>query len=228
MHRRLLTTALLASVAAFATSLAANARGPQGSGAQQFNLAELRAKGRLRAVNREVTKQDGNPAAVYVPAKMGSGVVWIEGTDFGEGTIELDVRGRDVFQQSFLGVAFHGKDDKTYEAVYLRPFNFRAEDPTRHQHAVQYIALPEFDWPRLRKEFPEEFENPVDQSVSPTDWVPLRVTVKDKTIQVHVGSGPTAALEVRKLGALDRGLVGLWTGNNSDGAFANLRLTPAK
>jgi len=24
----------------------------------------------------------------------------------------------------------------------------------------------------------------------------------------------------------DRGLIGLWTGNNSDGDFANLRITP--
>jgi len=42
----------------------------------------------------------------------------------------------------------------------MRAFNFRATDPERHQHAVQYIMLPDFDWPRLRKEFPEEFENP--------------------------------------------------------------------
>ena len=35
-------------------------------------------------------------------------------------------------------------------------------------------------------------------------------------------------LEVRKLGSLDRGAVGLWVGNGSDGDFANLRITPAK
>jgi hypothetical protein len=163
-----------------------------------------------------------------VDAKPGNGVVWVEGTDFSQGSIELDVRGKDVLQQSFLGVAFHGKDDKTYEAVYLRPFNFRAQDPARHQHAVQYISLPDFDWPRLRKEFPEEFENPVDASVSPTEWVALRVVVKGQTIQIFVGPVKTPTLEVRKLGTLDGGRVGLWVGNNSDGDFANLRITPAK
>ena len=115
-------------------------------------------------------------------------MVWITGSDFAAGTIEVSVRGRDVLQRSFLGVAFHGKDDNTYEAVYLRPFNFRATDPARHQHAVQYMAVPDYDWPRLRQEFPEEFENPVDASVSPTDWVPLRVVVKGKTIQIFVGA----------------------------------------
>ena len=45
---------------------------------------------------------------------------------------------------------------------------------------------------------------------------------------MFVGGGATAALEVRRLGAHDGGAVGLWVGNGSDGAFANLTLTPAK
>ena len=93
---------------------------------------------------------------------------------------------------------------------------------------MQYIASPDYDWPRLRKEFPEEFENPVDSSVVPTDWVPLKVVVKGQTIQVYVGSPQSPALEVRKLGQHDRGTIGLWTGNNSDGDFANLRVTGMK
>jgi hypothetical protein len=92
---------------------------------------------------------------------------------------------------------------------------------------VQYIAIPDFDWPRLRKEFPEEFENPVDASASPTDWVPLRVVVKGQTIQAYVGTATSPALEVRKLGKHDRGMIGLWVGNGSDGDFANLRYTAA-
>jgi hypothetical protein len=127
-----------------------------------------------------------------------------------------------------VGVAFHQKDDNTYEAVYLRPFNFRSDDPVRRQHAVQYIALPDYDWPRLRKEFPEEFENPVDQSVLPTDWVPVRVVVTGKTIQIFVGAVKSPTLEVRKLRQHDRGMIGLWVGNNSDGDFANLRVTSTK
>lgn len=200
----------------------------QAGGTQPIDVVERLTAGKLRAVNREVTALSGGRRAVHLDAKPGNGVIWVEGTDFAQGTIELDVRGKDVMQQSFVGVAFHGKDDKTYEAVYLRPFNFRAEDPVRHQHAVQYISLPDYDWPRLRKEFPEEFENPVDPSISPTDWVPLRIVVKGQTVQIFVGPVKSPSLEVRKLGSLERGPVGLWAGNGSDGDFANLRITAAK
>jgi hypothetical protein len=183
----------------------------------------------LRAVNRDAKVQRGAGAAsapvVQVSAGPGNGVVWIEGTDFSEGAIDVEVRGKDVFQQSFVGVAFHRKDDDAYEAVYLRPFNFRVADPARRQRAVQYIALPEFDWPRLRQESPEEFENPVDASVSPTDWVPLKIVARGPRIQIFVGTVATPALEVRKLGSLTRGQVGFWVGNTSDGEFRNLRIT---
>jgi hypothetical protein len=139
----------------------------------------------------------------------------------------VDVRGRDVQQRSFVGVAFHRQDDNSYEAVYVRPFNFRNADVARRQNAVQYISLPDYD-PRLRKEFPSEFENPVDASVAPTEWVPLRLVVTGSMIQIYVGKVASPSLEARKLGSLDHGAVGLWVGNNSDGDFANLRLTPMK
>jgi hypothetical protein len=225
MNRVAICATVFVSALALAPSLAANA--PQ-SGGTPIDVAERLAAGTLRAVNREVSALSGDRKGVHVTEKEGSGVIWLEGTDFAEGTIEVDVRGRDVLQRSFLGVAFHRKDDNTYEAVYLRPFNFRAEDPARHQHAVQYISLPDYDWPRLRKEFPEEFENPVDPSVVPTGWVPLRIVVKGATVQIFVGAVKAPTLEVRKLGSLDRGAVGLWVGNTSDGDFAILRITPAK
>ena len=127
--------------------------------------------------NRTATRIDDRKG-VRLAAAAGDGVAWVEGSDFQSGTIEVDVRGREYMGQSFVGVAFHRKDDKTYEAVYVRPFNFRASDPIRKQHAVQYIALPEFDFDRLRKDSPEEFENPVDPSLGSTDWVKLRVVVR--------------------------------------------------
>jgi len=182
------------------------------------------ATAKLRPVNREISRS-AERGGVHLSAKEGPGVAWVEGSDFAEGTIEVDVRGKDVMQQSFLGVAFHGKDDQTYEAVYVRPFNFQATDPARHNHAVQYMKVPEFDWPVLRDKFPEEFERPVDPSVKPPDWVHLRVVVSAARIKAFVGSVTTPTLDVRKLGQLERGMVGLWVGNNSDGDFANLHLT---
>jgi hypothetical protein len=40
-------------------------------------------------------------------------LAWVDGARFREGTIEVDVRGKDVYQESFLGVAFHTKTDTT-------------------------------------------------------------------------------------------------------------------
>jgi hypothetical protein len=182
---------------------------------------------KLRIVNREITRiEDRN--GVRLSPRLGNGVAWVEGTDFRSGTIEVDIRGREEMQQSYVGIAFHRKNDNTYEAVFLRPFNFRVADPVRRQHAVQYISLPKYDWSDLRRDFPEEFENPVHPSIGPTDWVRLRVVVDGSKVRVYVGSVNEVTLEVRKLGQLDGGQVGLFVGNVSGGDFANLAVTPSK
>jgi hypothetical protein len=182
---------------------------------------------KLRVVNRQATRiPDRN--GVRLSNASGNGVAWVEGSDFRAGTIEVDIRGQESLQQSYVGVAFHRKSDDSYEAVYLRPFNFRAADPARRQHAVQYISLPDFDWPRLREDFPEQFENPVDPSLEPTGWVRLRVAIDAHKLQIFVGSVTQPTLEVRKLGVLDGGQVGLWVGNDSGGDFANLVVTAMK
>ena len=228
----LVTACLIASAAE--PPVAATGRRAQ-SQRQTIDLAQALDAKKLRVVNRGVStisfglwdwnwRQDRND--VRLSAAAGNGVAWVEGTDFQAGTIEVDIRGREYMGQSFVGIAFHRKDDNTYEAVYLRPFNFRASDPIRKQHAVQYVTLPLFDYDRLRKDSPEEFENPVDASIVPTDWVKLRIVVEGGKVQIFVGPVKEVTLEARKLGQLYGGQVGLWVGNGSGGDFANLVLTP--
>jgi hypothetical protein len=144
----LMTAAVAATPRSAVPARAGAPRAIQSGAPQQIDLAERLAAGKLTAVKREVTTLQGS-RGVHVSGKAAPGLVWIEGTDFGEGTIEVDVRGRDVLQKSFVGIAFHRKDDNTYESVYLRPFNFRADDPARHQYAVQYMASPDYDWPTV-------------------------------------------------------------------------------
>jgi hypothetical protein len=79
---------------------------------------------KLRIVNRTATRI-GERDGVRVSGGSSNGVAWAEGTDFQSGTIDVDIRGKESMRQTFVGVAFHRKDDNTYEAVYLRPFNFR-------------------------------------------------------------------------------------------------------
>lgn len=188
-----------------------------------INLSDSLAAGRLRTVNREAARSHGG-TAVRVKASQGIGLIWIENSDFADGTIEADVCGRDVYSQSFVGVAFHRKDDRTFEAVYVRPFNFRTSNAERRQHAVQYIAEPDYDYSRLRAKFPGEFEHAVDPAIAPTAWIPLRVVVHDGRVQVSVGQGTPIALDVRELRTAVRGQVGLYVDNGSDGLFANVHI----
>lgn len=188
-----------------------------------MNLGELLGKGRLRNVNRQVTALPAG-AGVRVAAAPGIGLIWIDGSDLTSGTIEADVCGRDVSQESFLGLAFHRRSDETYEAVYLRPFNFRSSSADRRQHAVQYFAMPEHDYARLRTDFPGEFEKAIDPSVSPTAWNRLRLVVGNGRVQAFVGNMNAPALDARALLPATGGQVGLYVDNGSDGVFANLRI----
>jgi len=223
-----LLIACLISWTPLTSTVVADGRSRQAGAVKTVDLAQAVSAKKTRVVNRDVTPLTGDRVGVHLSEREGVGLLWLTDQAFTEGTLQVDVRGRDVLQKSFLGLAFHGKDDTTYESVYLRPFNFRAAEPDRHQHAVQYMAAPDYDWPRLRKEFPEEFENPVDQAIVPTDWVTLRVVVQARAVQIFVGPAKTPALEARRLGSSDAGMIGLWVGNNSDGDFANLKITPAK
>lgn len=189
-----------------------------------INLADALAAGRVRVVNRQAAPISGG-TGVRVTAASGVGLFWIKDTDFGEGTLEVDVCGRDLDAQSFVGVAFHGVDDRTYEAVYLRPFNFRSRSAESRGHSVQYIAEPDYGYSRLRQQFPNQFEHSVEPSIAPTAWIPMRVVIRDSRVRVFVGSGDTPALDARQLRAGAGGQVGLFVDNGSDGAFANLRVT---
>src|SRR5689334_16191944 len=78
---------------------------------QRIDLAERLTAGTLRVVNRQATRLPARTDAVHLSAGENVGLAWVDGTDFREGTIELEVRGKDVFQESFMGVAFHARND---------------------------------------------------------------------------------------------------------------------
>jgi hypothetical protein len=135
--------------------------------------------------NRQMTPLDeGGRHGLRLDAREGDGVAWWPDVQFGNGTIELDIRGKDVLQQSFVGVAFHGVDATTLDAVYFRPFNFRSDDPARRSHAVQYVSHPAYTWNKLRTERPNQFEQPVAPPPDPNQWFHARVVVAFPLIRV--------------------------------------------
>src|SRR4029077_19422264 len=154
------------------------------------------------------------------------GVAYVRGMELGNGTIEFDVRGKDVQGQSFVGVAFHGVDGTTYDAIYFRPFNFSPADSARHSHAVQYISHPTFTWQKLRTERPGLFERPVSPAPDPNGWFHVRVGVASPKVSVFVGDAKEPSLVVDLLSDRTQGLVGLWVGNGSGGDCADLKIIP--
>jgi hypothetical protein len=182
----------------------------------------------LNVLNRRVTSlRDGATTGVRLSEATGEGVAYLQGIEFANGTIELDVRGKDVPQQSFVGVAFHGVDGTTYDAIYFRPFNFRSDDPARRNHAVQYVSHPTYTWQKLRAEQPGKYEHAVTPGPDPNAWFHVRVVVASPQVSVFVGDAKEPSLVANQLSDRKKGLVGLWVGNNSGGDFANLKIVPA-
>ncbi len=176
--------------------------------------------------NRTISgvNEDGRSIIRFSEAKF-EGLAWLNGKTFSEGMIEFDAKGRDELQRSFIGVAFHGQNDSTYEAIYFRPFNFQATDPVRHIHAVQYISHPKYTWKMLRETRNGEFEKEIQPAnVQATNWFHAKVEVRNGRIKVFVNNATTPCLDVPTLNPNAKsGKIGLWVGDSSNGDFANLK-----
>ena len=184
----------------------------------------------VRTVNRTQTvAQENGRSIIRLDANAGDGFAVVQGPAFSEGTIDVLVRGEDVAQQSFVGVAWGIQNDSTYEAVYMRPFNFRTPDTARARRAVQYVSQPTWPWQRLRSETPGKYEKPVLPIPDPNGWVPLRLVVTPTQVSVFANGGAEPDLVVQRLGEAKAkaGPIGLWVGNGSRGDFADLKVTPA-
>jgi hypothetical protein len=164
-------------------------------------------------------------------ALKAKGIVWLEGPAFADGTIEVDILGQSAPPQSnFLGLAFRGVDDTTYDCVYFRPFNFRHANPENAARAVQYISHPEWTWSRLRSERTGRYEKPITPPPDGDAWFRAKIVIAGKTIRVFVNGATTPSLEVESLTTRTSGRIGIWGGAEAGqgGHFANLVLTPAK
>jgi hypothetical protein len=189
--------------------------------ANQFNLVQLYKDNKLTVFNRDITV-DETKKSIELSQELGEGLVWINGVSFSTGTIELDLKGQNVFQHSFLGIAFHGMNDSTFEAIYFRPFRFLATDAASRSHAVQYVNLPVYTWQKLRAEQPGMFENEVKPVPDPDNWFHAKIVVKEKEVLVYVNDATTPSLQAPLLNNRNNGTIALYTADQSGGAFANL------
>jgi hypothetical protein len=193
----------------------------------KFDLFKMFENNNLDIFNRKViTFSENDKKGIRFLKNENDGIAWLKDMEFSNGIIELDIRGKDILQQSFVGIAFHGKDNTTLDAIYFRPFNFQSDDPVRKIHAVQYVSHPDYTWNVLRDKFNGKYEKAVIPPPSGNEWFHVKVIVKSPLVTVFVNGNPQPCLSVEKLNSRKTGKIGLWVGNTSDGDFANLQITP--
>ncbi len=193
---------------------------------KEYDLYSLFGKNKLTAYHRNVSLlEDNKIKGIKLDENSGEGIVWLNDITFSTGTIYIDLRGKDVLQKSFVGVAFHGVNDSTYDAIYFRPFNFHAVDPIRKIHAVQYISHPTYTWKKLRDEQNGIYEKALVNPPDPNAWLHARIEVTATDIKVYVNDDQLPSLTVKKISTVASGKIGVWVGDGAGGDFANLRIT---
>lgn len=176
--------------------------------------------------NRSLTiSKTGNATVMYLDDRDNGGIAWLKGAKFTDGNIEFDIKGRDLLQRSFVGIAFHGVSDTTYDCIYFRPFNFNSPDNVRKSHSVQYVSESKYDWEILRNKYPNKYEQPLHTPPGANDWFHARISVKGKTIKVYVNNEQTPSLTVEQIRPMNGTMIGYWVGNGSDGSWKNLKIS---
>ncbi len=196
---------------------------------QKIELAALYREAKLESANREIEIVPGGSGDyLKIIENKKEGIAWLPVEDFKDGTIEIEMRGKNVFQRSFIGIAFHGAGDNDYDAVYCRPFNFFASEPVRRIHAVQYVSHPDFTWERLRKERNAVFEKEIINPPDPNDWFVMKLVIDGKTVRAYINNESHPSLTVEKLNDRTSGKIGLFTADSSGGDFKAIKINYKK
>lgn len=102
--------------------------------------------------------------------------------DFGNGNVEVDLLRRLAdtapdYARAFAGLAY--RITENLEAAKVDPPGHRA------QRAVQYFAYPEWNFERLREEYPDgRYES--GAHIGPDEWIHLRIDVQDGRLRASV------------------------------------------
>ena len=152
----------------------------------------------------------------------------IKDASFRDGSIEVDLAGQpaagaDAAARGFIGIAFRLQADGSYEYIYLRPTNGRADDQIRRNHSTQYSSFPDFSFARSRQEAPEKYESYVD--LQPGVWTKYKIEVEGRKARLYVNGAEQPCLIVNDLKLEPKGGgVALWVGPGTEGYFSNLKI----
>jgi hypothetical protein len=186
-----------------------------------YNLVNLLKSGKL------AIDTSNHAEVIDVPGKHAitlKNIAWLKGVTLNAGTIDIDLRGKDVFLQSFLGVAFHATDNKHYDVIFFRPFRFHHADTATRKWSAQYMGMPDYDYDKLRKAHPGVYENQVNPVPGATDWFHATIVLKGDWITVYVDHSTIPSLKIQSLNTARDGAIGLWADGLTED-FANLSIT---
>jgi hypothetical protein len=155
----------------------------------------------------------------------------LDGPDFHNGTIQLDVAGAPRAgvppdSRGFIGISVRtGARGEWSEVFYLRPTNGRTEDQLRRNHSVQYQSGPEYPWHRLRDEHPGVYESYADMEAGA--WTTMRIEVEGTKARLYVNGASQPCLVVNDLKQGDRaGRIALWAHVTTDAYFGPISVAP--
>jgi hypothetical protein len=190
-----------------------------------YNLVQMFRDGQITAIQKNAAH-----SAVQItegtdrPALSLQGNSWLKGVTFTNGRIDIDLRGKDIPGQSFIGVAFSAQDDSDYECVYFRPFNFQSTDSLHRIHMVQYMSLPGHEWNVLRETNPSVFEKSISPAPDPVNWFHATVVADSDSLRVYVNAAAEPSLRVKRFKNHRGEKFALWC-SDLPGDFANLVIT---
>jgi hypothetical protein len=186
---------------------------------KNVSMAQTNFKGR-NAVQVIATPGAANATSLAV----------IKDASFRDGAIEVDLAGQpaagaDGAARGFIGIAFRLQGDGSYEYIYLRPTNGRADDQVRRNHSAQYSSHPNFSFAESRQQAPEKYESYVD--LQPGVWTKYRIEVDGRKARLYVHGAEQPCLIVNDMKLEPgQGGVALWVGPGTEGYFSNLKITP--
>ena len=180
-------------------------------------------------VKADVVNYKGRTAVRLTKNADKDGFALLQGTNFQDGTIDADFALKittppGIRMPGFVGIAFRARQDASrYELVYLRPGNANASDQAMRNHSVQYVSEPDFDWDKLRREWPWVYESHADLSLE--TWTHLRIEVKGRSAKLYLNGSEKPSLVVDGLKGEDlRGSVALWPYAGEEAYFSNVHI----
>jgi hypothetical protein len=184
-----------------------------------------------KLMGKEVVKVVKDSAIKEVDAPT---YIKLKGVDFQNGTIEVKVLSRLLpdapdFARGFIGIAFRINDSNSkFESIYIRPTNGRAGSQLRRNRSIQYFSYPDYQFERLRKEAPGEYESYADMGLN--EWIKLKIVVKDlqATFFINGNKEPSLIVNDLKHGANPAGAIGLWVDIGTEGFFSDLKIQKNK